>query len=184
MRRIKDITANEPAPGELWTSDEDNRLLLIMGNSTDENGDIWCADDATGEYVRAHTSSLTFKGERPLEETVLKCEEWSASGNSNASWWLGWYYENVSLTKSVWHYIAAIRMSPQTHSRAFNRLMGDAFSLVQNATMQEPYPDLLEEIEEFQQAREGVHYVKDIKWGDWREALQKANTTIHTPASA
>lgn len=112
-----------PAPLTTCLYGDRTRIAVVMGNCTHMNGAIWCHDLETGSRVDLH---LVEMHEDPVqfEANVLVSiiEGWAEGGNADAAWWLGWFYEGANHSKSVWYYIAAIRMSPADAVWAFGRI--------------------------------------------------------------
>lgn len=99
------------------------RIAVVMGNCPYANGSIWCHDLETGSRVDLHLDEM-HEDSVQFETNVLVSiiEGWAEGGNADAAWWLGWFYQGVNHSKSVWYYIAAIRMSPAAAVWAFGRI--------------------------------------------------------------
>lgn len=166
---------NIPLPLALCRADGLPNLVIVMGNCVQDCGTVWCQDFVTGDRVEPRLEHLHEEEEQPGPEGLVpKIEAWAEAGNSDAAWWLGWWHEGTNHPKSVWYYMAALRRNPKDHGWALRRIYGDARS----ACMREgvPRPDLsfLSDVQEFCGARE---------WGDWREAISRAKTAVHTSAN-
>lgn len=102
-----------------------------------------------------------------------KFASWAREGNPHAIWWLAWWFEGVNHPKSVWYYVAAMRIDPDGHGWVQSRLASDARSAHMCEGVPKPDLSFLSEIPELQGSR--------IR-PDWREALRNAESAIHLPA--
>lgn len=150
------------------------RHVVVCGNCVSQVGTIWVMDMETG--ARTDPLALTLKpalNQTTEPDLLEKFTGWAREGNAHATWWLAWWFEGVNHPKSVWYYVAAMRIDPAAHGWVQSRLMSDARS----AHMCEgvPKPDLrfLNEIPELQGC--------SIR-PDWHEALREAESAIHIPA--
>lgn len=159
-----------PDWGQLWLYKK--RIVLVLGNCTDEEGIIWCADNASGEMLYPEARKLQRLVElqlsQPLEIMVQKCKGWASAGNVDAMWWLGWFFEGENHKKSVWYYIAAMRKDPQRYGWGFSRVYADAQNPVMCKDIPAPDLEFLSEIQEFNGAK---------VWGDGQEALRQAESS-------
>lgn len=163
-----------PAVGELW--DYAGRIAVICGNSISEQKTLWVMDWNSGDRADAPVGQLALREDRKtLSETVLVARfgEWARAGNSNAMWWLAWWFEGTNHPKSVWYYVAALRADPREHDWALDRIRGDARSpgLCEGT----PQPDLsfLAGIPEMRGQAVGA---------DWAAAVDQAERAVHMPA--
>lgn len=112
-----------PTPLTTCLYGDRTRIAVVMGNCSHVNDTIWCHDLETGSRVDLHLFDMH---EDPVqfEASVLVSiiEGWAEGGNADAAWWLGGFYEGANHSKSVWYYIAAIRMSPADAVWAFGRI--------------------------------------------------------------
>jgi len=163
-----------PDVGELWNYA--GRTAIVCGNAVSEQKTIWVMDWNSGDRADAQVEKLELRDDRKtLTENVIveKFGEWARAGNSDAIWWLAWWFEGTNHPKSVWYYVAALRADPKAYDWAHERIMSDA----RTACMCEgvPQPDLsfLKDIPEIQGKAIGP---------DWIEAVAKAEQAVHAPA--
>lgn len=168
---------NHPTYGQLW--EYQGREVFVLGNSPSEDGrTIWSAERQTGRRIDAVIEAMTptsTSGATTLSELVNLSTAWARDGNSDASWWLGWWFEGVNHPKSIWYYIAAIRLNADCHGWAIDRIAGDArFGCMCSGT---PQPDIsfLKGIPELCGKRISP---------DWMKAIENAESAVHQPASA
>ena len=164
-----------PRPGELW--DCDGRLAFVAGNSVNDDGTIWLFDWNTAQVGYRPVTIMTVRNDRfslTEEEIIAKMTEWTRQGNSDAMWWLAWWFEGKNHPKSVWYYVAAMRANPQKHGWVLNRLNGDARTAYMCAGV--PTPDL-----------EFLDHIPEMRGGriapDWEKALRQAENAEHVPAA-
>lgn len=166
-------------PGRLYREIDarKRRHCLVMGNGISERYTVWCADWQTGERVDVlnyRLRELPNTEQPPTQEVIERVIAWVRTGNSDAAWWLGWWFEGTNHPKSIWYYVAAMRANPGNHGWVLERLYSDARS----ACMCEgiPSPDLgfLENIPEMQ-----GHPIEK----DWKEAVRQAENAVHVPAA-
>lgn len=163
-----------PAYGQIW--DYRGAQVCILGNSIEDDGEIWAADWATGQRVDAFVDELTplaITETDTFELVVTKCCEWAKTGNADAAWWLNWRFDGVNLPRSVWYYIAALRLNPDDYWWAFERIIADSRYGVMCAGTPQPDIAFLLNIPEF----------KGESIGEWTAAIQEAETAIHQPAT-
>jgi TPR repeat protein len=164
-----------PRVGELW--DCEGRLAFVAGNAIDSDGTIWLFDWKTGDVEYRPFESMTARNDRKTltdEHIIEHMTGWTGEGNSNAMWWLGWWYEGCNHPKSVWYYVAAMRANPKKHAWAYDRLYLDARSAVMCEGVPKPDLGFLTTIPEMQEYAIGR---------DWQEALRMAEKADHIPAS-
>ncbi|MBU2819299.1 hypothetical protein HF282_17725 [Acidithiobacillus ferrooxidans] len=169
-----------PKYTDLWLVSGRARPVAVLGNCVDRDGTIWCADYGTGERVDiAPGDFLRLADDQPGRDAVVKTlTEWAHLGNADAAWWLGWWWEGTNHPRSVWYYIAALRMDPNTHGWAEDRILDDAWSGYVCEGIPKPDLSFLREIQEFRLDDEGER--GDI--GDWKEAVRKAKAAVHKSA--
>lgn len=172
--RAESMMKRLPAPLTICFYGDKTRIAVVMGNCLHENGTVWCHDLETGSRVDL---SLDFLHEDPaqLEPGVLVSiiEGWADYGNADAAWWLGCFYEGRNRPKSVWYYIAAIRMCPVGYGWALTRIYADACFPSLAAGVLSSELSFLREIQEFCGAG---------KFGKWKDAIAKAKEARHTAA--
>lgn len=122
---------------------------------------------SNGERYDAAVEEIVVQTHVPLNEVSEHCKGWAALGNSDAAWWLGWFFEGTNHRKSVWYYIAAIRKNRGLHGWALSRVFDDAHNPVMNEGYPEPELSFLSEIKEFVQ-------LSEIKFGRWKDAVEQA----------
>jgi hypothetical protein len=173
---------DSPLPLTICRYGDWTRAAVIMGNCIGEDGTVWCHDFKTGRRLDLDPKTILVEPDQPGYEALLPLvEKWADSGNSDAAWWLGWWHEGKNHPKSVWYYIAAMRMNQDAHGWAFGRLLGDTYNPVMCRDVPEPSLDFLDGIQEFRQHEAGERMLANIKWGDWREATRQAKEAVHVP---
>ncbi|WP_425952998.1 hypothetical protein [Ralstonia pseudosolanacearum] len=163
-----------PKVGELWNCQ--GRTAFVCGNSISESGRIWIADWDTGQRGDAKPEWLELRQDRRslFEEDILaKFVPWSRAGNSDAIWWLGWWFEGVNHPKSVWYYVAALRADAKGHGWAFERIVSDARTAYMCAGVPQPDIAFLDEIPEMR----GLPIQSD-----WAAAVASAEAAVHVAA--
>lgn len=153
--------------------------LIVLGNCIDEDTQtIWCASWMSGKRhdVRpAQLLRLPDEAQPSWSEGCERCALWAAQGNHHAAWWLGWAYEGVNHPRSIWYYIASLRMTKGRPSWALQRIHADAYTGEMYESVPEPCLRFMQEIPEFNGAK---------SWGDWKQAITCAERAIHRPVSA
>lgn len=152
------------------------RTFVLLGNSIQDDDTIWCSDWRTGKRFDVKNYLLRILPEAQqvtTGEIQDRMAQWAKKGNADAAWWLAWWYEGTNHPKSVWYYMAALRKDPKAFGWALNRVYSDARHACMCEGIEAPSLDFLREIQEFN----GVKV-----WGDWREAIAKAETATHIPA--
>jgi hypothetical protein len=171
-----------PPPLTLCRYGDWARAAVVMGNCIGENGTVWCHDYKSGRRLDLNPKTLLIEPDQPGTEKLLSTiETWAESGKSDAAWWLGWWNEGKNHPKSVWYYIAAMRMNQGAHGWAFGRLLTDTYNPVMCSHVPEPSLDFLDLIQEFRQYEAGERKLANIQWGNWREAVAMAKKAVHTP---
>lgn len=165
---------NYPNVGELW--DCLGRTAFIAGNSVGSNGGIWLFDWNSGDSGHFSVMDLTARSDRfrlTEEDILLHIAPWSRQGNSDAMWWLGWWYDGRNHPKSVWYYVAAIRAAPKKHGWALGRIISDARSAYMCEGV--PAPDLafVADVDEMQGRCSA----------DWAGAVRQAEAAVHIPSA-
>lgn len=169
-----------PRVGELWGCE--GRVSVVAGNYPEEDHRLWVMDWSTGERGDAHLSSLFVRQDRysvNSEALITRFSEWARSGNADAMWFLGWWFEVVNHQRSVWYYIAALRADPDRHKWAYRRIVSDAHNPstctmeLDGSTIRYPKPDLdfLQQIPEMHEAK--------LYCSKWREAVVQAEAAPH-----
>lgn len=178
----------EPGYAQVWC--HNGKPVLIMGNSIKEHRDgtryLWAADVATGKRVNAPIAELVpFNGASPtLLEVVRLVESWAKSGNGDAMWWLGDFYEfgsretSANGGKALAYYLGAIRREPEWYDQAtVERVLHDGCTLFRAV-----HPDGVEDetptdtngfLAKFREYREFVthgHIYFPDQW-DWEECV-------------
>jgi hypothetical protein len=163
-----------PRVGELWNCE--SRTAIIAGNSISSSGRIWIMDSSTGERGDARPELLELRVDRlSLSEGELlqRFANWARQGNSDAMWWMAWWFEGVNHPKSIWYYVAALRADPKGHGWAQARIMSDARSAFMCRGVVEPDLAFLDNIPELRGERIGR---------DWKSAVELAEVARHQPA--
>lgn len=167
-RMLKSI---KPQFCELWRVGR--RAVFILGNSVRSDGTIWTADRKTGERLDVQVELLKRSRAKLVEGELFKASEaWAREGVSDAAWWQGSVYSGTNHPKSVWYLIAAIRMNPDAHGWALDRVLSDARSAIMCGGVPKPCCEFLRNIAEFR----GVISV------DWKSAVKSAEQAVHVPA--
>jgi len=168
-------------PGSLWAlrgKKSGAEPLVVLGNVVnDETGTIWCAGWDTGTRYDLNPTELRRLPEtkQPTwEEVCSRCAGWAAKGDHHSAWWLGWAYEGVNHARSIWYYVASLRMTRGKPSWAWPRIYDDTFSGSMCPNIPHPSLEFLKEIPEFNGAKE---------WGEWQPAIRHAEIAEHVPAS-
>lgn len=163
-----------PEVGELWNYA--GRTAIICGNSVSEQKTIWVKDWNSGDRANAPVSELGLREDRKTltEETIVsRFSEWARAGNSDAIWWLAWWFEGTNHPKSVWYYVAALRADPKAYGWARERIIDDARTPCLCKDIPTPEMAFLKDIPEIQGRAIGT---------DWAEAVAKAEQSVHVPA--
>lgn len=166
--------AVDPRVGELW--EYPGGTCIIFGNCVSERKTIWAMDWNTGARVDPLETALIGRADRDsLTETHIneRVAGWAKNGNSDAMWWLGWWFEGRHHPKSVWYYVAAMRRDPEAFGWAQGRVSSDARSAYMQEAIPKPELHFLKEIPELNRRHIG---------SDWKAAVEKAETTEHVPA--
>lgn len=113
----------EAGYAQLWRHRD--LVVLIMGNTVKERQDgtrwLWAANWVDGKRINAPVSELEPYGEAQpsMLDVVHQVEKWAHSGNGDAMWWLGDFYEFGSREtganggKALAYYLGAIRCEPK-----------------------------------------------------------------------
>ncbi|MHB1702244.1 MAG: hypothetical protein ACYCSN_19340 [Acidobacteriaceae bacterium] len=155
-----------PNVGELWGYAE--RVAIICGNSISETGVIWVMDWSSGDRADALLDRLEVRPDRyslTHESIIVRFAEWARDGNSDAMWWLGWWFEGRNHRKSVWFYVAALRANPRGHRWALSRIAADAKAPIMCQGVASPRLSFLGSIPEIQECVIGP---------DWAAAVANA----------
>lgn len=170
------ITAGDiPRYGQIW--EFKGNQVCILGNYVYDDNTIWVADWKTGKRIHPNLMELipiAITEKDTFSEVTERCTEWARNGNSSAAWWLGWRWEGINHPKSIWYYVAAIRLSPKYYGWALNRIQSDSiFGCMCSDT---PQPDIsfLKCIPEM---AEGVIEK------EWQVAISEAESAVHKLAT-
>lgn len=147
--------------------------VCVLGNSL-ENGLLWCASWPDGQRIDVEPESLLSASELSVtvDQVIERVEAWARNGNADAAWWLGWLHAGVNLPKSIWYYLAAIRIDPRAHGWALGRIKGDALTGYLCRGVVHPDITFMKTIPEF--------FGKEIG-GDWVTAIECAQQALHEP---
>jgi len=178
--RTKPYQVNHPSYGDLVYDTENCVLAVVLGNSVQENGSIWCvawdeASELYGTEGRPSVKDLEIRGKIDFKVLVKRMEQFAKEGQAHAMFWLGWWYEGVNHPKSIWYYIASIRADTEAYRWVFNRLYNDTFYGAMTRGVKYPTLTFLTEIMEFVERK--------IPRGQWLMAVEKAEVAKHRPAT-
>ncbi len=178
--RTKPYQVNRPNYGDLVYDRENNVLAVVLGNSVQENGSIWCvawdeASELYGTEGRPSVKDLEIRGKIDFKVLVKRMEQFAKEGQAHAMFWLGWWYEGVNHPKSTWYYIAAIRADTEAYKWMFKRLYNDTFYGAMTRGVKHPTLQFLTEIMEFENGK--------TPRDQWLMAVEKAESAKHRAAT-
>lgn len=178
--RTKPYQVNRPNYGDLVYDRESNVLAVVLGNSVQENGSIWCvawdeASELYGTEGRPSVKDLEIRGKIDFKVLVKRMEQFAKEGQAHAMFWLGWWYEGVNHPKSTWYYIAAIRADTEAYKWVFERLYADTFYGAMTKGVKYPTLKFITEIMEFVERK--------IPRTKWLMAIEKAEAAKHRSAT-
>lgn len=168
---------SQPSYGQVW--EYQGHEVFILGNCASDDGKtIWASNRQTGKRMDAVIKELiptSVTGKDTLGELTGKCVEWAKAGNADAAWWLGWRMDGENHPKSMWYYLAAIRMNPNAYSWYLSNLHDNGKFGAMCSGVTQPDINYMREIPEF--IGQGIS-------SNWLQAIAGAEAAIHKPATA
>lgn len=160
-----------PAYGRVFQ--HDGGQVCVLGNAL-SNGLLWCASWPDGQRIDVDPDPLLSASELSVtvEQVIERVEVWARNGNSDAAWWLGWFHDGVNHPKSIWYYLAAIRIDPRAHGWALGRIKVDALTGYFCRGVVQPDITFMKTIPEF--CGKGI-------CNDWAAAIEYAQQALHEP---
>lgn len=106
--RTKPYQVNHPSYGDLVYDTENCVLAVVLGNSVQENGSIWCvawdeASELYGTEGRPSVKDLEIRGKIDFKVLVKRMEQFAKEGQAHAKWW--WLGCEYSLTPDHFEWV-------------------------------------------------------------------------------